>query len=165
MGWVTGTLIACYVISFLVQRVIETRIEINAPATEVWNLLCDFSSYVDWNPYIFEAKGDASVDSLLSIRFRNGGATDVSMTVKVIRIKEQYEIVWRNGGMTLPAVYAEHYFRIEQRAADTLEFVHGESFRGPMGWLISTVAGTSTRECFNAMNTALKLRAENSTNQ
>ena len=40
------------------MKVIHTEIEINAPASRVWEILTDFGSFPQWNPFIRQVSGE-----------------------------------------------------------------------------------------------------------
>lgn len=42
------------------MKSLETEIIINAPADKVWNILVDFDSYPEWNPFILSFDGEIS---------------------------------------------------------------------------------------------------------
>jgi len=47
------------------MRTIETTIDIHATPEVVWQTLADFDSYTEWNPFLTEAAGSATVGERL----------------------------------------------------------------------------------------------------
>jgi len=69
------------------------------------------------------------------------------------------EVRWR-GSLPIPGLFTgEHYFRLEPQAGGSTRFVHGENFSG---LLLPVLGGilAATQQGFEAMNAALKARAE-----
>ena len=52
---------------------IQTEIEIDAPAEEVFSILMDFDKYPEWNPLTVRIDGVAEVDEVLKLHVLLGG--------------------------------------------------------------------------------------------
>jgi putative intracellular protease/amidase len=50
------------------QRAYSTRIDIDAPAEQVWSVVTDFESYHTWNPLLTDVQGKLVVDGELRVR-------------------------------------------------------------------------------------------------
>ena len=140
------------------ERHIETTIDIMAPPERVWEILTDFPAYPSWNPFIVSAYGEPTVGAWLEVHIQPKGKRALMFRPTVLVAEPDRELRWR-GRMLLPGLFdGEHFFRIEDRSG-TVHFVHGETFSG---LLVGLVRGTlnATRSGFEAMNTALKERAE-----
>lgn len=142
------------------ERHIETAIDILAPPERVWEILTDFASYPSWNPFIVSAYGTPAVGAWLEIHIQPRGRRAIMFRPTVLVAEPNRELRWR-GRLLMPGLFdGEHFFRIEERSG-TVHFVHGETFSG---LLVGLVRGTlaATRTGIEAMNTALKERAERS---
>jgi hypothetical protein len=65
------------------------------------------------------------------------------------------------GQLVVPGVFdGEHRFRLEPLGPDRVRFVQEERFTGLLAPLILRFIERGTRQGFEAMNSALKLRAE-----
>ena len=140
------------------ERHIETTIDIMAPPERVWEILTDFPAYPSWNPFIVSAYGKPTVGAWLEVHIQPKGKRALMFRPTVLVAEPDRELRWR-GRMLLPGLFdGEHFFRIEDRSG-TVHFVQGETFSG---LLVGLVRGTlnATRSGFEAMNTALKERAE-----
>jgi uncharacterized protein YndB with AHSA1/START domain len=63
-------------------RELRTEVTINAPAERVWELLTDFGSFPDWNPFMLRARGEVGVgEKLLVCKGRENLAQIWRMTV------------------------------------------------------------------------------------
>ena len=50
------------------MKVLETQIEIAAPAARMWEILADFATYPEWNPFIKRAAGELRQSMALTFR-------------------------------------------------------------------------------------------------
>ena len=142
----------------MAEQRIETSIEINAPPGRVWSLLTDFAGMPAWNPFIRAISGELKPGARLSVHIAPPGKSGMRFKPTVLAVQPERELRWL-GRLLLPRLFdGEHYFRLEPAGAG-VRFVHGERFSGIlvgiMGGALSTTSGG-----FEAMNTALKERAE-----
>ncbi len=49
------------------MRELRSEVTINAPAERVWELLTDFGSFPDWNPFMQRASGEVVVGEKLVV--------------------------------------------------------------------------------------------------
>jgi uncharacterized protein YndB with AHSA1/START domain len=56
------------------RKEIRAEIEIDASAERVWQLLTDFSTFPDWNPFISRADGEARNGARLEVYMQPSGA-------------------------------------------------------------------------------------------
>ena len=133
---------------------LRTEIEIDATPERVWQVLTDFERYPEWNPFMVSVEGVAREGERLKSRIG-------SMTFRpvVLAVDAPRELRWR-GRLLLPGVFdGAHRFQIEPLGAERVRFVQSERFEGLLA-LLMTLIGKSTRRGFEAMNAALKQRAE-----
>jgi uncharacterized protein YndB with AHSA1/START domain len=57
------------------MKQLHTEIEISAPAERVWELLTDFASYPQWNPFIRNISGLPASGERLEVRLEPSGGT------------------------------------------------------------------------------------------
>lgn len=139
---------------------IVTEIDIAAPAERVWTVLTDFASYPEWNPFITRISGDLSVGARLEARLVPLGSGGMTFRPRVIALEANRELRWL-GRLGLPGIFdGEHAFRIEPIGPDRVRFVHSERFSGMLVPLARRSLDRGTRQGFEALNRALKQRAE-----
>lgn len=141
-----------------------SEIEIDASAATVWNILTDVDGFSTWNPFIDDGEnmGDGNVEegSRLRLHISPPGGTGMTFRPKVTRVKPQRELRWL-GRLGLPGVFdGEHVFEIVPIDDEHVRLVQREEFRGLMVPLLWGRVGEPTRRGFEAMNIALKERAE-----
>lgn len=139
---------------------IRTEIAIAAPARRVWAELVDFAGHPDWNPFIRAIAGVPRVGERLRVSVQPEGGKAMSFRPTVLVAAPEQELRWR-GRLLVPGLFdGEHYFRIEATGPDSSRLVHGEEFSGLLLGLAKASLEQGTRAGFEAMNRALKARAE-----
>jgi hypothetical protein len=138
---------------------IRSEIAIAAPAGRVWDILTDFARFPEWNPFICKAKGRAQVGERLTVVLQPAGGGATTFRPRVLRADPGRELAWL-GRLVMPGIFdGEHHFVIESQNGG-VRFVQREVFTGVLVGLILSRIGDSTRQGFEAMNRALKARAE-----
>ena len=139
---------------------IQTELDIEASAEEVWTVLTDFPAYAAWNPFIRAIAGRLEPGARLDIRIEPAGGRAMKIAPSVLVADRPRELRWK-GRMLLSLLFeGEHRFVIERVAGERVRFQHGEKFRGILVLLFRRRLESGIRESFQRMNTALKQRAE-----
>jgi hypothetical protein len=147
------------------MRKIQTEIEINAPAEQVWQVLTDFAAMSEWNPFIRRISGRPRVGERLRVHLQPPGGRGMTFRPVVLQAVPERELRWL-GRLLVPGLFdGEHYFQIEPLDERRVRFVHGERFSGLVLPLLWRGLVTNTRRGFEEMNRALKARAERSRHQ
>ncbi len=142
------------------MKELRTEIEINAPPERVWQLLTDFASFPQWNPFIRWASGEPRKGAQLQVHLQPSGAKGMTFRPKVLKAEPKRELRWL-GHFLIPGLFdGEHIFTIELLEAGRVRFVQREIFTGILVPLFMRWLGKDTRRGFEEMNQALKLRAE-----
>lgn len=139
---------------------IRTEIDINASAERVWNLLTDFASFPDWNPFIRSAIGEAKSGMRLDVNLQPTGAKGMKFKPIVIKAKPNRELRWL-GHLWIRGLFdGEHIFTIEPLGVNRVHFIQRELFNGLLVPIFSHSLEKDTKRGFEEMNRALKVRAE-----
>jgi len=137
---------------------VQTEIEINSSAENVWNILTDFGGYEKWNPLIKNAEGEARKGTKLKIEVTMNGKP-MRFSPKVLVAEKNVELRWVGKVVSKKIFAGEHSFIIKKISEDKVLFVHEEKFSGLL--LPSQKKNLSGIEKgFEEMNVALKRRAE-----
>ncbi|GII90529.1 SRPBCC domain-containing protein [Sinosporangium siamense] len=146
-----------YAWTLLRPHEIHTRVDIDAPPSRVWEVLTDFAAYPEWNPFIERAEGRAEAGARLSNHLRVNGEIMV-FGPTVLAASPGRELRWL-GRFVMPGVVeGEHTFTIEDLGGGRSRLVQHEKFTGA---LVPFAGSTlDVVDEFNAMNAALKARAE-----
>lgn len=139
---------------------VRTEIEVDATPTRVWDVLTDFAAYPAWNPFIPSLDGSAEVGARLDARLQPPDGMGMRFRPTVLAAVPARELRWL-GHLLVPGLFdGEHGFRIEPLGPNRVRFVQEERFSGLLAPLVLRFIERGTRQGFEAMNRALKLRAE-----
>ena len=142
------------------MKELRTEVEIQASDKRVWQLLTDFASFPQWNPFIRQAKGEAKVGARLEVHLQPSGASGMTFKPIVLKVELNQELRWL-GRLLIPGLFdGEHIFTIETLQANRIRFTQREAFTGLLVPLFARSLDTDTRRGFEEMNQALKSRAE-----
>lgn len=140
---------------------IETQVAINAPVSKVWAILTDFAAIPAWNPFIRSISGSPSPGGRLSVQIALPGQSAMTFNPTVLVATPERELRWRGVVMGRWIFASEHYFVLDQAGPRMTRLTHGEYFSGLLEPLImGGSALAATKQGFDAMNDALKRRAE-----
>jgi hypothetical protein len=141
------------------MKEICTEIEIQASPDKVWQALTDLDKYPEWNPFIHHAIGTAKVGEKVDITFRSG-SKDMTLHCTVVKVELNKELIWKYHVM-LPGLFrGEHSFTIEPIENNGVRFMDKEIFNGLLVFTQAKDIDTNSRHDFEAMDKALKVRAE-----
>jgi len=138
---------------------LHTEIEIAASPERVWRELTDFASFGEWNPMIPTATGQVREGQRIRVTLKAGKR---AMTIKprLLRVVANRELAWK-GSLPVPGMFSgEHIFEIDSLGERRVRFHQWEKFSGLLVPLLSRMLDGDTRRGFEAMNAALKARAE-----
>lgn len=134
---------------------IHTEIRVQASAEIIWNILMDFENFPQWNPFIKSIKGKTAVGERLDAHL--GG---MHFKPIVQSYEHNVHLSWK-GQLWFPRVFdGTHRFDCVQNSDGSTTFIHSESFRGILVPLMKKQLRGKTTANFEAMNQALKQRAE-----
>lgn len=141
------------------QRAVEHRIGIQAPAELVWELVSDFSTWEHWNPAHPKAEGELKIGKPLTVHQALPGEP-VRVIQPVVQDWVPYEqLHWRStrlGGF----VTAIRYIEIESMGPSNSTFSNGELFMGMLVRWVSKEERRKLRAAYTQMGEALRDRAE-----
>ena len=139
---------------------LRTEIEIQASAERVWQLLTDFPSFPQWNPFIRKASGNIRVGERLEVNIQPSGARGMTFRPTVLKAEPNRELRWM-GHLLISGLFdGEHSFTLEPLGEGRVRFTQREVFTGLLVPLFARGLDTDTRRGFEEMNQALKARAE-----
>ena len=139
---------------------LHTQIDIEATPETVWNILTNLDDYADWNPFIIEASGDAVVGSKLTNRMRPPGGKAMTIKPSVTAVEPAHTFEWL-GHFGVRGVFdGRHSFELHTTPSGGTRVMHTEQFDGVLVRFMRKTLDTQTHDGFEAMNDALKTRAE-----
>jgi len=143
------------------SRDIHTSIEIDAPPMRVWEVLTSFGDYADWNPLIVDMRAEAKVGATADFTIMIGSLqAKVQSTVMRVDAGRDLTLAGPRSALQRPLFHGEHFWRLEPAGIDGTRLVHGEHFGGVALPLLWWWLEPKIRVGYQAMNEALKRRAE-----
>ncbi len=148
----------------------ETRAEIDIKASpeKAWEVLTDFNSYPQWNPFIHRINGDPKVGTKIKIHLYTSSGKSRTYRPTVTRVEPYHELRWL-GKFFIPGMFTgERIFTIEPLKTNYIRFVNMEIFTGLAVALVGNLSGfmSSYRldkdiyQSFVKMNDAFKEKVE-----
>ena len=132
-------------------------------ARSVWEVLTCFERFPEWNPFILNMEGKAEKDARLKALIHPPGGSAMTFKPKVLVAEPEREFRWL-GNLLFPGLFdGEHFFRITDHHDGTCTLEQGEHFRGILVPVFKKMLLDNTLRGFQAMNMALKDRAEKGT--
>jgi hypothetical protein len=145
---------------------LSSEIEISAPPERVWQVLTDFAAVPGWNPFIRSVEGELKTGERLRVHLKPPDGMGMTFRPTVLKAEPGSELRWIGRFLTPGLFEGEHYFVIEPLDAGRVRFVQGETFTGFLVPVMSLVGLFKNIQAgFEAMNGALKERAESSVGQ
>jgi hypothetical protein len=142
------------------MKEIITNIEISAPAEIVWAVLTDLKRFPQWNPFIQRAEGELREGSRIRVCADAPGLPNLTINTTLTRLIPGQEFRWI-AHLVIPGLLdGEHIFEIEPLGKERVRFIQREQLRGLLLPILWPILDFSTRRGFEAMNKALKRRAE-----
>lgn len=138
---------------------IETRIDLPAVPSLVWEHLVDTTQIGSWNPFILSLSGVFEVGERLEVRVHPVGGRPMTFTPRVTVVEPARRLEWL-GTMGIPWLFdGRHSFTLTPVGEGRTRLVQAEEFSGALipftGKLLRrTEAG------FESMNAALLTRLE-----
>ncbi len=139
---------------------LHTEIEIAAEPEHVWSILTEFPVYPEWNPFILNIQGEVKLDARLKVHIQPYGGKAMTFRPRVLAVEPGKELRWL-GHFLFPNLFdGEHRFVIESIADGRIRFTQSERFSGLLVPLFKKSLEKDTKIGFEAMNLAIKARAE-----
>ena len=141
------------------MRTLHTEIGILAPAERVWAIVIDTDRWAEWSPFA-KASGRFAVGERVKVVLTPPGKLPMTFNPTVVRLEPGRELRWL-GHLGIRGLFdGEHGFRVVPEDVGRCRFEHFETFTGILSTPVMWMVGEATRQGFEAMNRALKRRAE-----
>ena len=157
---IIGIIAISYAAGLFSTQNLHTEININASPKVVWEHLVNFEQYPKWNPFIKKISGPLSVGSQLAVTIQPPGKDAMDFEPTLLTVKTDEELRWL-GRVLIPKLFdGEHYFIIKEMPEGHTKLIQGENFSGILAFLLFSSMEQDTRNGFEAMNEAIKNKAE-----
>jgi hypothetical protein len=127
----------------------------------VWRVLTEFHLYPAWNPFVVAVSGEARHRARLAVRLQPAEEGRIwRFQPRVVRLEAERELCWL-GRLGLPWLFdGRHCFHLQPDGPGRTRFLQREEFRGLLVPFVPASLLEATTRGFEAMNEALKERAE-----
>ena len=136
---------------------IKTEIEISAPPSKVWSIITDINNWQKWSPVINASKGEASIDSKLSITMigKEEGKDGPKYKPIIKELNEPNYFRWRAHMLAEFIFTNDKIFELKETKSGTL-LIHTETFKGLLAPIFCGQMEKGVPPMLNSMNQALK---------
>lgn len=139
---------------------LHSEIAIDAPAEVVWDVLIDLERYHEWNPFIVESAGRPQIGERLINRLKQPGGKTMTFKPVVTEVEPHQTFEWL-GRLVLPGLFdGRHRFDLRTTPSGGTTLIQTEQFDGLLVRVMRSSLDTRTLAGFEAMNDALRVRAE-----
>jgi hypothetical protein len=139
----------------IMAKEIRTEIHIHATPSKIWQVLTDFSSYPQWNPFVKSLTGTVAVGQKIKVALPG-----MNFTPLVLSFEANRHFSWQ-GHLFFKGLFdGLHSFEIIDNKNGTSTFIHSEKFGGILVPLFNGMLEKDTKPGFEQMNQKLKARAE-----
>jgi hypothetical protein len=144
------------------MKSIQAVTEIDAPVQAVWEEIAAVSAYSEWNPFIPFFEGELVVGSRVEVRIAPPGGRAMTFRPTITAVVQGRRLEWL-GRVLVPGLFdGRHSFELEDLQDGRTRLTQSEVFSGVLVGLTGKTL-ERTRVGFEAMNRALRLRAEAAT--
>ena len=81
------------------MKTLAAKIDVEAPPDRVWEVLTDFPSYPQWNPFMFSVEGTAEAGAHLRIGMQRRGGMVLRFGARVVVADPPRELAWSGEGL------------------------------------------------------------------
>ncbi|MGR4867006.1 SRPBCC family protein [Caulobacter sp. LARHSG274] len=141
------------------QRAVEHRIGVQAPAEIVWEVISDFAAWKDWNPIHPRMEGELRIGTPLVVEVVIGDAPPATIQPVVQDWVPYEQLHWRTKRLR-GFVTAIRYIEIDKKGDQNAIFSNGELFMGPLVRFVSRDERRRLRAAYTRMGEAVRDRAE-----
>ena len=144
------------------NKEISTSVIIQAGKEQVWEVLTSYKEYPKWNPFMVQVAGKLNAQEFTKITIRIPSVPEDFFYYALIKREIPYEkLVWHSRLYANELFAGKHIFIIKELSDDKVLFTHQEKYSGLLVFLIDPAFFGKAKRAINAMNNALKRRAEN----
>jgi hypothetical protein len=141
------------------QRAVEHRTGVQAPAEILWEVISDFAAWGDWNPIHPRIEAALRIGTPVSVDLMVEGQPAKTIEAVVQDWVPYEQLHWRSTRMR-GLITAIRYLEIERMSDTGSTFSNGELFMGPLVRLVSRDERRRLKAAYTRMGEAVKARAE-----
>ncbi len=136
---------------------LKQTIEIGAPVDVVWNVIVDFQSYREWNPFVVEATSSLQVGEPITMRVHIFTSFAQSQRETIFEHVPRERLCY---GLRGRAIRSHRCHELRPLEGDRTEYTSDFELAGPFAPLTRALLGRRLERGFREMTNALGKRAE-----
>jgi len=142
------------------SHLIESAVvEIDAPASFVWDVLVDYAHYPQWNPYTLAVSTTLTVDSPIDLTLpMPDGSEGTWVSREYIRVVEPPRLLRYDTGDTFPGLLGVRDQVITPLGVERCSYRTFETFTGKYAEAVFAAQGDYVKKGFDAVAHALRER-------
>jgi uncharacterized protein YndB with AHSA1/START domain len=141
--------------------VTSVTVEIAAPAAFVWDVLVDYPSYPQWNPYTIAVETSLEIGTPIDLTLPDPDGSDGTiLNREFIRIVDPPHHLRYDTGEEYPGLLGARDQWISELGPDRCSYVTTDELSGELADLVMETNGDWIQSGFDAVAHALKTRAE-----
>ncbi len=139
----------------------SATVEIDAPASLVWDVMIDYPRYPEWNPYTIAVETTLRVGEPIDLTLPNPDGTDGTiLNREFIRVVDPPHHLRYDTGEEYEGLLGARDQWITELGPDRCSYHTTDELSGELADLVMELNGTWIQEGFDAVAQALKVRAE-----
>lgn len=138
---------------------INHEIDIDAPASDVWAVITDFSSYSQWNPFVVDAKSSLKPGEPIDMKVKLLGPVQRQVEI-ILDVEEGKGFSYCMKPFPLGALSSRRSHKILDLGDERSHYSSHFELRGWMMPLVRGMMSGALERGFNSMSFAIKERAE-----
>jgi len=141
--------------------VTSVTVQINAPAAFVWDVLVDYPSYPEWNPYTVAAVTTLELGDRIDLTLPQvDGSDETFINREFIRIVDPPHHLRYDTGEEMQGIHGQRDQYIAELGPDRCEYYTTDTLSGELVDLVMETTGDWIKVGFDSVAHALKARAE-----
>ena len=141
--------------------VTSVTVEIAAPASFVWDVLVDYASYPEWNPYTIAVDTTLEIGDRIDLTLPNPDGSDGTMLNReFIRVVDPPHHLRYDTGSEYPGLLGMRDQYVTELAPDRCTYHTTDTLSGELADLVMESNGAWIKAGFDSVAEALKVRAE-----
>jgi uncharacterized protein YndB with AHSA1/START domain len=143
------------------HTVTSVTVEIDAPAAFVWDVLVDYASYPEWNPYTIAVETTLQIGDPIDLTLPNpDGSAGTMLNREFIRVVDPPHHLRYDTGEEYPGLLGKRDQYITELGADRCSYRTTDTLSGELADLVMETNGAWIKAGFDAVAHALKARSE-----
>jgi uncharacterized protein YndB with AHSA1/START domain len=141
--------------------VTSVTVEIDAPAAFVWEVLVDYASYPEWNPYTIAVETTLEIGARIDLTLPNpDGSEGTMLNREFIRVVDPPHHLRYDTGEEYPGLLGMRDQYVTELGPDRCGYHTTDTLSGELADLVMETNGAWIKAGFDSVATALKTRAE-----